>query len=437
MSRNRLSRFTIVMIDMKLKDVSTPVVVLRGVESASHGALGVLRSLGRLGVPVYAVAPYSRTAAFFSRYCRGKYVCDVANGDEQQSLNRLLGIGRKIGGRAILIPTDDKALLFCANHDQVLGKQFLFPGMCSSLVRELSSKQGMYHLAKKHGVPTPEAAFPKCRQDVLEFISRATFPVMVKGVFASVLWKSTGEKMFIVHSASELLDKYDAGEDTENPNWMLQEYIPGGDDTVWMLDGYFNERSECLIAFTGKKIRQYPIHHGSTSLGICLTNETVRKVTTQFMKRIGYKGILDTGYRYDARDGLFKLLDVNPRIGSTFRLFVGEHGLDVARALYLDLTGQPVVPEAAREGRKWFVEDQDLVSCMRYRQEGTLTLKQWIQSFRGAEEAAYFASDDLYPCVRRAMDLCVQAIKRLRRVIAQLFTAKPNILIRRRAVAGG
>jgi D-aspartate ligase len=403
---------------MKVNDVSTPVVVLRGVESASHGALGVLRSLGRVGVPVYAVACHPRTAAFFSRYCSGKYVCDVANGHAERSVNFLLDIGRKIGRRSILIPTDDKALLFCADYAESLREPFLFPAMCPNLIRELSSKEGMYNLAKKHGVPTPEAAFPKSRQDVLEFISRATFPVMVKGVYAAVLWRSTGEKMFIVRSASELLEKYDAAENLANPNWMLQEYIPGGDDTVWMLDGYFNDRSECLLAFTGKKIRQYPVFHGSTSLGICLENETVRKTTTEFMKKIGYKGILDIGYRYDARDGLYKLLDVNPRIGSTFRLFVGDNGIDVARAMYLDLTGQRVIPSTAREGRKWLVEDQDLISCFRYRSEGTLTLKQWIGSFRGVEETAYYASDDLYPCVTRAIALCGEAFKKLRRASA-------------------
>ena len=418
-------------MSMNIKDVSTPVVVLRGVESASHGALGIVRSLGRLGVPVYAVAPHPRTAAFFSRYCAGKYVCDVANGDAERSLNFLLEIGRKIGRHAILIPTDDKALLFCATYAESLRKQFLFPAMCPKLIRELSSKQGMYHLAKKHGVPTPEAAFPKSRQDVLEFISRASFPVMVKGVFASVLWKSTGEKMFIVHSASELLEKYDAGEDPANPNWMLQEYIPGGDDTVWMLDGYFNERSECVVAYTGKKIRQYPFHHGSTSLGICLDNETVRKTTTEFMKNIGYKGILDIGYRYDARDGLYKLLDVNPRIGSTFRLFVAENGLDVARAMYLDLTKQTVIPSTPREGRKWFVEDQDVISCFHYHREGTLTFKQWVQSFRGVEEAAFYASDDLYPCVARTMGLCGEAFKRFRRSkdsVLRMSHGRPGML---------
>jgi D-aspartate ligase len=398
---------------IKINDIATPVVVLRGVESASHGALGILRSLGRLGVPVHLVACDSKTPGFVSRYCKGSLVCNVENGNAEASVKTLLELGKKIGRRSILVPTDDNAVLFVADHAVALREQFLFPPICPDLIREVSSKKGMYYLAKEHGVPTPEAAFPKSRQDVLEFLSRAKFPVMLKAIYGSQLMKISGKKMFIVQTEAELLEKYDALEDHANPNLMIQEYIPGGDDTVWMFDGYFNDRSECLLAFTGKKIRQYPVSQGSTSLGICLQNETVRKTTTEFMKKIGYQGILDIGYRYDARDGLYKVLDINPRIGSTFRLFVAENGMDVARALYLDLTGQQVVPGTAREGRKWVVEDQDLISCLRYHREGNLTFKQWIDSFHGVEEAGFYASDDLYPCVSRVMTLCGQAFKKI------------------------
>jgi predicted ATP-grasp superfamily ATP-dependent carboligase len=271
----------------------------------------------------------------------------------------------------------------------------------------------MYFLAKKHGVPTPEAAFPTCREDVLEYLTRAKFPVMLKAIYGSELMKVSGQKMFIVQTEAELLEKYDAFEDPANPNLMMQEYIPGGDDTVWMLDAYFNNQSDCLVSFTGKKIRQYPPSQGSTSLGICLDNETVRKTTTEFMKQIGYKGILDIGYRYDARDGLYKVLDINPRIGSTFRLFVAENGMDVARALYLDMTGQPVISGTAHEGRKWIVEDQDIVSCLQYHKRGDLSLKQWITSFQGVEEGGFFAFDDFLPCLSRAMALCGEALRKL------------------------
>jgi D-aspartate ligase len=403
---------------MKINDTTTPVVVLRGVESASHGALGIVRSLGRLGVPVYLVARDAQTPGFFSRYCKGRAVCNVENDDAKKCVEILLELGRRIGRRSILIPTDDNAVLFVADNAAALRGQFAFPAMCPELIREVSSKKGMYFLAKEHGVPTPEAAFPTSRQEVLDFISRAQFPVMLKAIYGSLLMKVSGQKMFIVHTPAELLEKYDALEDPANPNLMIQEYIPGGDDTVWMFDGYFNNRSECLASFTGKKIRQYPVAQGSTSLGICLQNETVRNTTTEFMKKIGYQGILDIGYRFDARDGLYKVLDINPRIGSTFRLFVAENGMDVARALYLDMTGQEVVSGEAREGRKWLVEDQDLVSCLRYHRLGYLTLKQWLASFQGVEEGGFYASDDLAPCVTRAMTLCGQAFKKIIPLVA-------------------
>jgi predicted ATP-grasp superfamily ATP-dependent carboligase len=91
------------------------------------------------------------------------------------------------------------------------------------------------------------------------------------------------------------------------------------------------------------------------------------------------------------------VLDVNPRIGSSFRLFVGDGDMDVARALYRDLTGQPAGPAVPRYGRKWMVEDCDLVSSIRYYRDGQLTVKDWLRSFRGVQETAFFSLRDPLP----------------------------------------
>ena len=391
---------------MRIQDTSTPVVVLR---SDSHGGLNIIRSLGRLGVPVYNVDPNPLAPAYFSRYCHGKFLWDIEHRPAQESAEYLLQVREKIGKPCILIPTTDRTARLVTAQAHVLRKGFIFPKQSAELTDTLSSKMGMYQLARRHNIPTPEAVFPKSREDVLSFLDRARFPIMLKGIDGQRLWDKTGKKMFIVRSKDELLARYDAAEDLENPNLMLQEYIPGGDDSVWMFNGYFNESSECLVAFTGRKIRQSPVYTGSTSLGICLHSETVKNLTVEFMRALGYTGILDIGYRYDARDGEYKVLDANPRIGATFRLFVGQNGMDVARALYLDLTKQEVVSYPAKEGRKWVVEDLDLVSCYRYHRDGKLTFKQWISSFRGVEEAAFLSSDDPLPvflmCLARTKEL--------------------------------
>src|SRR5262249_22550268 len=109
------------------------------------------------------------------------------------------------------------------------------------------------------------------------------------------------------------------------------------------------------------------------------------------------KGGLDLGYRYDCRDGRYKVNDVNPRVGAMLRVFVGDNGMDVVRALYLDMTGQAIVPTVAPDGRKWIVEDHDLRSSFFYYRSGQLSIADWIRSLRGVKETAYFAHDDLRP----------------------------------------
>jgi len=123
----------------------------------------------------------------------------------------------------------------------------------------------------------------------------------------------------------------------------------------------------------------------------------VQQATRELMERLGYRGILDCGWRYDARDGRYKLLDVNPRLGTTFRLFVDQSGLDVARALYLDLTGQPVRAAAPSRGRRWLVESHDFASSWRLMRDGWLSAGDWFASFRGVEELAWLAGDDPAP----------------------------------------
>jgi len=382
-----------------------PVLVLR----VHHGSLGLARSLGRLGVPVFAVDANLATAPLSSRYWQGTFVWDFRRKARDESVRFLVRLGEQLGGRPLLVPTCDHTAYLVASWADALAAAFRFPRVDPELVRSFSDKRKLHALARQHGVPTAEARFPASRADVERFAEAAVFPVMLKGIDGLRLEARTGVKMVIARTPEELLTHYDRLEDPTAPNLMVQEYIPGDDDTIWMFNGYFDESSRCLFGITGRKLRQHPIHVGSTSLGICERNDTVDRLTREFMAAVGYRGILDIGYRYDARDGRYKLLDPNPRIGSSFRLFVGRDGTDVARALYLNLTGRPVPPSPFPDGRKWIVEDQDLESTLDYMAEGTLGPGRWAASLRGIAEGAWFAWDDPAPFARTAGRLLGQA----------------------------
>ncbi len=381
------------MANIRIKDTSTPVVVINN----KLGGLTIMRSLGQLGVELHGVDESPRAAGMLSRYCRHKHIQRFDEERPEEYLDFLLELGRSLDRKAILIPTSDITGVFVCRYAEQLKEYFLFPANDVDLMERIINKATMFDIALENDVPTAKTLFPRNRGEVEEYIKTGMFPIMLKAVYGHKLMQRTGKKMLIVHDADELLKWYDELEDPDDPNLMIQEFIPGGDDQVYIFNGYFDGNSDCLAAFTGHKIRQYPIHIGSASLGECRWHPDVAELTTRFMKDIGYKGILDIGYRLDPRDGKYKVLDINPRVGQAFRIFVAQNNMDVVRSLYLDLTGQEQFEVVPREGRRWMIENHDIIATYYYFKEGSLSFGEWLKSFRKLQEAAWFSWRDPWP----------------------------------------
>ncbi|HZS49450.1 MAG TPA: ATP-grasp domain-containing protein [Bryobacterales bacterium] len=376
---------------MIITDPSTPVLILA---SPHHGGLGITRSFGRLGIPVFNVDAARATPAFFSRYSRGKFIWDIDSTAPAKSVEFLMRIPKRAGRPYILIPTTDTATVFVAENAEILRQSYLFPEVSPALIHSLCDKREVYHVAQRLNISIPRTEYPRTKADLLHYFESCGRPVMIKGS-GVLLRRQNSKTKFVIRSAKQLLDLCARMEEGAVKNVVVQEYISDGED--WMFNGYFDEHSHCLAGFTGRKLRQCPAYTGVTSLGLTQKNETIARIAKRLVQSLGFRGIVDIDFSYDARAGEFKLLDVNPRIGSTFRLFVSRDDLDVARALYLHLTGRPVPPQAAAEGRKWIVEDLDLAASLRYALDGKLTLRQWVKSLSGIREAAFCAADDPAP----------------------------------------
>jgi D-aspartate ligase len=380
-------------------DTSTPVVVLKvGRYTLHHGGLGVIRTLGRVGVPVYGVHEDRLAPAGVSRYLAGKFIWKTEGESVERFLEGMTALGRRLGRPTILVPTDDLAAILVAEHAAALEEWFVFPRPPASLPRTVASKRGLYQLCKRLGVPCPEAVVPRSRPDVEAFLERARFPVVVKGAEAWLLAGTGVKSTTLVKTPEQLLDIYErVVEGRSGTSVMFQEYIPRDSGEDWIFHGYCDARSECLAGFTGIKLRSYPPHAGPTTLGRCVTNEPLRHQAETLFKLISYRGIMDLDYRFDRRDGQYKLVDFNPRVGAQFRLFEDDAGIDVVRALHLDLTGRPVPHGRPVDGRGFVVEPYDLLASWGYHRDGGLTMRAWLQSLKGIKERAWIAGDDLAP----------------------------------------
>lgn len=399
-------------------DTSVSAVVLKMVlDNYAHGRLGVIRSLGRLGVPVYSLQESRRTPAALSRHSREDLAWAITSSPSPRALPELLELGARIGDRPVLFATDDVGALFVAQHARALRVVFRFPDQPDGLAARLSDKFELCRLCEEHRIPTGRVLVPRGRDDLARCVAELGLPLIIKSR-DPLLMRLRPEAASVVKAdeLTDVFDIYDRMEDPDQPNLLLQEYIPGTTDHSWMFNGYFDAQSDCPAAFTGQKVRQFPRGTGATTLGVTRENPVITEMTTTLMKALGFRGLVDMNYRFDERDGQYKLLDVNARLGSTFRLFVDENGLDIVRVAYLDLTGQPIPVSAIPAGRRWLVEPFDVWAYREYHRREGLTVSQWLRSEIRVDERAWFAWDDPLPFL----------------AMAALFVAQPAY---RRAVA--
>jgi D-aspartate ligase len=379
-------------------DTSIPAVIFKLDRNVMHhGALGAIRSLGRLGVPVYGVHENPLAPAAHSRYLHGRWTWRPSACDVDQVRAGLMTLAERIGRRAVLIPTDDAGAIFLAEHGTDLRQAFLFPDPPAGLPRQLAGKYTLHQLCRELDVPDVAATLPQSLADAQDFTDRVGFPLVAK---LATPWLTSGmpglRSTSVIRTRDELVAAYQACAGRNSTALMLQEYIPRRPGQDFFFHGYGDARSRCRTGFVGIKERSYPAHTGLTSLGRWVDNPELHRQATELVERLGFRGIVDLDYRQDPRDGQYKLLDFNPRLGAQFRLFHDAAGVDVVVAAHLNLTGRDVPAVLPRIGRSFLVENYDPIAALRYRRHG-LDLTSWVASVRGVDELAWFARDDLTP----------------------------------------
>lgn len=398
-------------------DTAVPVLVLKiGRYALHHGTVGIIRSLGRMGVPVYSVVEDQFTPAAVSRYLTGAFIWNTLGLDTQNLLDGMAIIGKRLKRRTIVVPTDDVAAIFVAEQAPKLKRWFVFPEQPATLPRILANKRELYLLCKLSGVPCPEVFVPTSMDEVHAFVEGATFPVVVKAAESWLL--SAGRRTTsIAWTAEQAYSLYRDVDSQQRPNVILQEYVPDGED--WFYHGYRNSQTDCSIGFTGIKMRSYPCFAGPTTLGKAVANDLLLHQAEALLALLSYSGIADLDYRLDKRDGQYKLLDFNPRIGAQFRVFEDLAGIDVVRALYLDLNGKRLPGSRQPKTRTFIVELHDFAASITYLKRHALSVNEWWKSLQGTRELAWFSADDPLPFLTMCVRLLLRVARRMLRMTSR------------------
>jgi len=357
-----------------------------------HGDLAVARTLGRLGVPVYAVVADGLAPIAASRYATKSFIWKSWPRNQTGFLEAMSAIAASIGRPAIVFPMDDLSSILAAESGAELARSFVLPQVRPGLPRQLADKMLLNSLCLKVGIPVACSVVPHSMNDVFAFAKTSKFPVVLK---AAQQWALLDGRFStkIVATSDELIAFYKKLKDVSQPPSILQEYFDGED---WISHGYYNSAKRIHMTFTGRKLLGYPAAAGSTAVGLSVPNETLRRQTENLLDEISYSGIVDIDWRRDGRDGQYRILDCNPRIGQNFRMFESTTGVDVVRAQYLDLTGQSIGDTSMVAGRSFTVETFCFLAFLRG-SSSTSPAGGVMKSPGPRRELAWWSRDDPLP----------------------------------------
>jgi D-aspartate ligase len=372
-------------------DSTVGAVVLGG----DYQGLGIARSLGRRGIPV-CVVDNEKSIARFSRYCtRFVKVADLRH--ERETIDALLKIGKRFELNGwVLYPTRDENVAALSRNRSELASIFRIPTPEWNSIQWAWDKRNTYRLAGELGIPTPATYYPQSLED-LSKLDDLTSPFAIKPAIKEHFIYATKAKGWRADSHTELRERFKRASELVHPGEvMVQEFIPGNCMQQFAFCAFFRE-GKSLGKMTVRRRRQHPVHFGRSSTFVETVDVPIlEKYSERFLRACNYYGLVELEYKFDARDGQYKLLDVNARTWGYHSLGACA-GVDFSYMLFADQVGWPLTPCTGKPEIGWVRMTTDLPAAFMAVLERDTDIMSYLHSMKNCRVEAVFSPRDPLP----------------------------------------
>jgi len=361
-----------------------------------YNGLGVVRSLGRHGVPVCLVDD-EPSISQYSRYTTYRVRVGPLR-DDASIVASLLRTGDQFDLEGwVLYPTRDEVVAAIARNRAVLVDRFRVPLPDWSIVRWACDKRNTYQRAGELGVPTPRTWYPRDAADLSEIDCDP--PFVLKPAIKENFIYATKAKAWRADSKGELASRFvEAARLVGEGEIMVQELIPGDGRFQFAYCAFFKNGVGVATMVTRRR-RQHPPEFGRASTFVeTIEQPLLEALSERFLREIDYYGLAELEYKLDSRTGEYKLLDFNARAWG-YNSLGPRAGADLAHALFADAIGRPLAPQRARSGVYWIRLLTDLPTGVVEIGRGTLRWRTYLRSLLSVDVESVYSIDDLVPAL--------------------------------------
>jgi predicted ATP-grasp superfamily ATP-dependent carboligase len=362
-------------------------------ECSYVNGLSAIRSLAGFDVPVIALDHRRQALGLRSRLAV-PIVCPPPHEQPEEFAGLLAELCEALPHGAVVFPTHDEYLV-AVNRSTSTALRLPFGPR--ELIEPIQAKRFQYDAAARAGVLLPATFHPADEEAAVQAAAMLRYPAVMKPSEGAGFKRRHGIPLVVAHDAEELIEAYRLGAEFAP---MLQEQIPGGDETLWTVGSYVSADGAVPGIFCGRKLLQAPAGVGTCRVGIAEWDDEAVDGARRLLHALGFHGISQVEYKRDPRDGTLRLMEVNARLWQWHSL-AAACGVDVVQIAYRDAIGEPVSARTSRgtDGRRWVA----LVRHLRESRRERLGLRGTLAPLRPPFTEPVFSLRDPMPAIHQVV----------------------------------
>jgi D-aspartate ligase len=274
--------------------------------------LGVARSLAVGRVPTIIVDTTLRHPAMWSRSCRRMIVSQLSG---RKFIDELCVLQRKLGGRPVLILTDEMAVHTVSKYREDIKTLYRFQLPSPNMVETLGNKSRFHDFAQRHNFPVPKTIILQQEADLAK-LSGLRYPLIAKPAEKSSVFTGHTRRVdyiVTVHDAEAVCRRmlHTAGE------VVVQEWIDGPDSNIYFCLFHCGNEHKSAAIFYGRKVVSHPPRVGNTAICVAAPEAAaiLRPLTERFLDAAEYRGLGGLEFKWDAATQRFLIIE--PTVGRT------------------------------------------------------------------------------------------------------------------------
>jgi predicted ATP-grasp superfamily ATP-dependent carboligase len=293
--------------------------------------VSAVRALGRRGDTCEVAWPYGAFKKFFkSRYVREVHrVGDLATEPDQFAEDVISLCRRKSFDVVLPASIESTEALIPVMPELQKHVATLLPTEAQLAIGTDKSKT--FEFCEQFDILHPRTWTIRNAEHAGRISAEASYPLVLK--HTRNLGGSRGVRF--VGNLGELVEAYEYLSElrADNSPVLAQEYVPGllFDAVTVARDG------ECPQVFTSARKLMYPVSGGVTCVSVSTRSEELKATARKIVRELNWNGPIEMEFKLDARDGRFKLIEINPRfwasLGTAISCGVDFPGIAVDLAL--------------------------------------------------------------------------------------------------------